>query len=102
MKKKEILPTVEWYVEPIGSHTNKVVADFLTSKEELVVGSHANLKDNKKKEHSVYRMPDYFSITALYKSKVTLGLTFNVFSRFKNYGPIRLWIFGEKKKSKKS
>ncbi len=97
-RKKDIGSKAHWYVKPIGSHTNEVIARRLAEITELTVGTNQSMKDTLGIEHSVFEVPSYAFITELQKSKADLGLKFDVFTRALNYGPIRLWLFGEKKK----
>ena len=100
-KKKAIESKAHWYVEPIGSYTNQVIARRLAELDELVVGTNQSMKDADGQERSVFEVPNYSFITELYKSKADLALKFNVYTRALNYGPIRLWLFGNKNKPDK-
>ncbi len=100
MERKDIGTKAHWYVKPIGSHTNEVVARRLAELAELTVGTNLSMKDNNGDEHSVFEVPSYAFITELQKSKVDLELKFDVYTRALNYGPIRLWLFGKSKSRK--
>lgn len=101
MKKKTVIESkTYWYIEPIGSHTNQVIARRLAELTEVSAGTNQSMKDNNNQEHSVFEVPSYSFITELYKSAADLELKFNVYTRAFNHGPIRLWLFGNNKTKK--
>ena len=87
-----------WFVEPKGSHTNKIIAERLNSLGEVGTESQA-MEDNLGDKHSVFEVPDYAFISELYKSERNSVLSFKVFSQAEGHGPIRQWIFGRQKKT---
>jgi|GEM_PF-966338 len=99
MKKRRdgIESKAHWYIEPIGSHTNKVIAQRLAELDELTVGTNQSMKDNLGAEHSVFEVPGYSFVTEMHKSAADLELKFFVYTRVLDYGPIKLWLFGKKK-----
>jgi len=98
MKRRDgIESKAHWYIEPIGSHTNQVIARRLAELEELTVGINQSMKDDLGVEHSVFEVPGYSFVTEMYKSKADLELKFFVYTRALNHGPIKLWLFGKKK-----
>jgi len=86
-----------WFIEPIGSHTNQVIARRLAEITEVVAGINQSMKDNLGVEHSVFEVPSHVFITELQKSAADLELKFFVYTRALNHGPIKLWLFGKKK-----
>jgi len=71
-----------WYVEPLDSHTNEVLA------RELDDCWSDELKDGDGRFHQVWRCPDYSFITRLRQSRDNLQIDFVIYSR-KGNGPIR-------------
>jgi hypothetical protein len=86
-----------WFVEPHGSHTNKIIAERLNALGEVGTEAQA-LGDNLGDDHSVFEVPSYMFISDLYKSQRESVLNFKVFSQAEGHGPIRQWIFGKQKK----
>jgi hypothetical protein len=98
MKRRDgIESKAHWYIEPIGSHTNQVIARRLAELDELAVGINQSMKDNLGVEHSVFAVPSYSFVTEMQKSAADLELKFFVYTRALNHGPIKLWLFGKKK-----
>lgn len=91
--ERDIQNRTHWYVEPIGSHTNQVIARRLAELDELAARTHQSIKDKQGQEHSVFEVPKYSFITELCKSAADLDLRFNVYNRALNYGPMNLWLF---------
>ncbi len=88
MKQKR---NIFWFVEPLNSHTSKIMAQYLSSLGDLI--EHTGLKDKEEKNHFAYEVPDYAVITRFLKDKREFNLKFDVYYRQKNYGPINLWQF---------
>lgn len=91
MKKKR---KIEWFVEPLDSETNEKMAKYLSTLNALV--EQCGMRDRENQEHLVYQVPDYSVITRFYKDERKFNLKFKVYYRQNGYGPIKLWLFGEK------
>ncbi len=85
-----------WFVEPIGGHTNEVIAKRLAELGEIADATNQELKDNDGKPHSVFSVVSHQRVLELYKSQDQFRLTFNVYAREKNSGPIRLSLIDTK------
>ncbi len=88
MKQKR---SIFWFVEPLDSHTNEIMARHLSSLGNLI--DQSGLKDKEGKSHFVYEVPDYSVVTRFLNDKKKFGLKFEVYYRQTNYGPIHNWKF---------
>lgn len=83
--------SIYWFVEPLDSHTNEIMARHLSSLGNLI--EHAGLKDKNENCHFVYEVPSYSVITRFNNDKQKFSLKFRVYYRQRNHGPIHLWNF---------
>lgn len=95
MEKKEKRGYV-WFVEPMDSNTNMVIA------QELSEENFGRVKCEDEKKHNLWRCPVNF-VLSLQKSKRSLGLNFRIYNKERNQGKIRDCTFlFEKRKRKKT
>jgi hypothetical protein len=82
---------IEWFVEPTGNVAlaNQVFSREIGSAEEYA-GEH---EDDLKIVRKVWSCASFAQVLQFWKSKGTLGITFDVWSRERNYGPIRYVTF---------
>lgn len=86
-----------WFVEPIGAHSNQIIAENLAKLNEADATS-LEVIDNKGKPHSVYQIYDYSFITNLIKAKAKFNLSMNIYYRSGVNGAIRPWELVKKAK----
>lgn len=77
-----------WFIEPIGAHTNRVIARRLADLNEIADNSQLQIKDVNGAPHSVYRVESHKLILEFYKSQAEFELKFNVYTRDTLDGPI--------------
>lgn len=87
-----------WFVEPIGGHTNEVIAKRLLAVSQL--DENFSLIDPDGQEISAFQIEKYAFIQELYDNKQKFSLRFKVYSRQGKNGQLKLWEFGEKKPKK--
>jgi len=90
----------EWYLEPLDSFTNDVIARRLITRNGDSEDDRAlRMIDTESKVHSVWAV-DHPFVAQIQKSKRSFSqpLRFNVFNRRGSYGPLRLWQLALKKK----
>ncbi len=85
---------IEWFVEPLDSHTSEIMARYLTSIGSLV--EQTGIKDDKGINRLVYQVPDHSVITRFNKDERKFNLKFEVYYQQNGYGPIKLWAFNKK------
>ena len=95
MKKEE--KATQWFIEPIGSHTNGIVGDWLNA-QGGVPGAEFALYDSTGEKHDVFLVPDYKFVDQVIKSRQDLELIFLVWNRGGDNEAIQLWPYGGKKK----
>jgi len=81
-----------WYVEPLDSHTNKVMQSYLDNPVEMEL--------ELKKRVKAYEV-SYSSISRLKESKKDLHLSFKIYNKRGKYGQVREFDFDNLKKRKK-
>lgn len=87
----------QWFLEPLDAHTNKVVANFLSSiscLEENILSSVVTEKG----EIMAFQMRDYRDISYFLRSKDSLNLRFRIYNRRGNQAQLRQCSFLTKKK----
>ncbi len=79
------VPVVQWFLEPKGdmAHSNRVIAEKLGSPDVRTM----TMKDEAGKTRDVWSC-DLKEAGELWKSRVTLGIEFDLWGRNRNYGPI--------------
>ncbi len=82
---------IEWFVEPTGdvARANQVFARELSSAEE----SASEQRDDMKIVRKVWACASFAQVLQFWRSRGTLGITFDVWNRERNYGPIRYVTF---------
>lgn len=80
-----------WYVEPLDSHTNKIIANLLLSISEL--SENFQMLDSLGEHRNVYHLKSYELVSRLKKDRLNLSLKFNIFTKKGKYGKLRLWRF---------
>ncbi len=93
-----------WFVEPIGSHTNQVIARRLSELNEIADNMELVINDIYGEPHSVYKVESHKQVLELYKSQDDFQLKFNVYTRRTIDGPITQSVIDTKefKRSKKT
>lgn len=81
--------TTGWFIKPLNSHTNEIIARRLAELNEIADSSNQGLLDDKGNEHSVYQVKDHKRILEFYKSKVQFQLKFKVYTRTGIDAPLR-------------
>lgn len=79
-----------WFVEPIGAHTNRIIAQFLIKDIDEIVQESINIKDVGRV--NAYEV-DHKVITHL---KTNWNLTFHIYRKQGN-GQIEKWYFPKRK-----
>jgi hypothetical protein len=81
----------EWFVEPTGdvARANQAFARELGPAEE----SASEQRDDMNIVRKVWACASFAQVLQFWKSKGTLGITFDVWNRERNYGPIRYVTF---------
>ncbi len=88
-----------WFVEPIGAHTNEIIAKRLLAVNQL--DENFAITDSEGREISVFQIEKYSFVQELYDNRHKFSLRFKVYSRQGKNGQLKLWEFGEKKPAKK-
>lgn len=82
------LKTTYWFIEPIGAHTNQIIARRLSELGEIPDSPNQVIRDNFGKEHSVYSLVSHKRVLEFYKSQDEFQLKFDVYTRETLDGPI--------------
>ena len=85
----------EWFIEPLNQLTNEAIASYLNADKESTV----TMKDATGKTHDCYRLT-WGQIAYIHKMKHRF-MSFRIFNREKNCGPVRIFTLLGKKMSKK-
>ena len=96
MKARE----TQWFIEP-DVPSNKAIADFLSGSCLQYENCDEGIFDDKGMPHNVWQMPDYPAVRLLLSGRKYFGFKFKIFNRQNNRGPVREWLFADKKKHKK-
>jgi hypothetical protein len=82
---------IEWFVEPTGdvARANQVFAHELGPAEEFA----GEQRDDMKILRKVWTCTSFAQVRQFWQSRQTLGITFDVWNREHNYGPIRYVTF---------
>jgi hypothetical protein len=82
---------IEWFVEPTGDAAlaNQVFSREIGPAEEYA----SEQKDDLNIVRKVWACASFAQVLQFWKSKGTLGITFDVWNRERNYGPIRYVTF---------
>jgi len=83
--------SIEWFVEPTGdvARANQVFARELGPAEEYA----GEYEDEARNVRQAWARRSYAQALRFWKSRATLGITFDVWNRDRNYGPIRFVTF---------
>ncbi len=88
MKQKR---NIFWFVEPLDSSTNEIMARYLSLLGHLA--EKAGFNDKESTNHFVYEVPGYSVISRFLNDKKKFALKFRIYYRQRNHGPIHLWKF---------
>ncbi|MFA5131541.1 MAG: hypothetical protein WC467_03900 [Patescibacteria group bacterium] len=101
-EKKE--KNTQWFIEPLGSHTNQVIARRLSELNEIADNMQIEINDVNGEPHSVYKVESHKQVLELYKSQDDFQLKFNVYTRRTIDGPITQSVIDTKefKRSKQT
>lgn len=96
---------IEWFVEPIGEYTNKVIADYLNQASIVNESTSVMAHTYRNKSINTFRIEREFALKLLESKKKDQALTFRIFySRFGSR-KVTLWknsdIIRDTEKSKK-
>jgi hypothetical protein len=96
--------TLSWFIEPLDSHTNGVIARRLAELNEISDSTSQIALDDKGIERSVYRVKDHKRILEFYKSKMQFQLKFAVYTRMGIDAPLKESVIdsNEFKRAKKT
>ncbi|MCF7860248.1 hypothetical protein K9M09_01355 [Patescibacteria group bacterium] len=83
--------TTNWFVEPLDSFTNEVIAKELARTSDIVES--VQLKINEGSLHSVFQVPAYSFIAKLKAGTTKFNLKFRVYCRIGKNAQVRLWRF---------
>ena len=97
---------ISWFIEPMGSKTNAIIARRLAELNEIADSPNQMLVDDKGKPHPVYQLVSHQRALEFYKSKTQFQLKFKVYTRIGLDSPLRESVidteeFRRDKKAKK-
>ena len=81
--------TISWFIEPLDSKTNEIIARRLAEVNEISDSTSQLTPDDKGIEHSVYQVKDHKRILEFCKSKNQFQLKFKVYTRSGIDDPIK-------------
>ncbi len=93
--------TCEWFVEPIGSHTNEWISKYLAEHQQVDNAHTLGLTDGKGTAHDVIAMPSYDAVRPIIASKANCEFKFNIFIRTRGHKYISRWLLYRYGKPKK-
>jgi len=86
---------IRWFVEPGDDDTNGRIGLIIAERNASDVSFSSNIRCGDGQPHNLWECSKEF-LSVLEKSRVSLGLNFQVFRRFKD-GPILKWKFVDRK-----
>jgi hypothetical protein len=81
--------TVTWFIEPLDSHTNEIIARRLAELNEIADTTSQNTLDDKGIERSVYQVKNHKRMLEFHKSKTQFQLKFKVYTRIGLDAPLK-------------
>ncbi len=93
LKRSPVEPankTISWFIEPIGGHTNEVIARRLAELNEIADSANLTLNDSQGTEHSVYQLSSHKRVLEFCKSQKQFQLKFNIYTRVGLHGNLHL------------
>lgn len=96
---------IAWFIEPLDSHTNQVIARRLAELNEIADSTNSVQMDVDGREHSVYQLSSHQRVTEVCKGRQEFQLKFKVYTKTGS-APLRESVidsdeFKRKKKQKK-
>jgi|GEM_PF-1782306 len=93
LKRSPVEPadkTSSWFIEPLGGHTNEIIARRLAELNEIADSANLTLNDNQGVEHSVYQLSSHKRVLEFCKSQKQFQLKFNIYTRVGLHGSLHL------------
>lgn len=93
--------TCEWFIEPIGAHTNEWITKYLVEHQQADNAHTSSLSDGRGTAHDVIAMPAYGTVRTIIASRANCEFTFNIFIRRRGHSHIARWTLYRYGKSTK-
>lgn len=87
----QISKICEWFIEPIGSHTNEWLSKHLAEHQAIDNAHVINVNDGAGVPHDVIAVPSYSTVRTMLQSARDLNFKFNIFRRLHGNNRISRW-----------